>query len=206
MNNRYPDAALAFIATVVVGLAAVATSCTAPKMEVAYTEVAPGKLVRSEVAAAFEQAKASLQRVGIDIAVTSAHRTIERQRELIARNCKNPPGSLHCDPRPGRPPACMLAGMNPMSCPHTTGAAIDVFASGVRAADLCTNLDQEDCELPLEQQLVIRAMLGRGFCVHIHQLWHFEHLEATYRMDGPSSTLCTADLNHPRLQNLFKVR
>lgn len=113
---------------------------------------------------------------GVQLRVTSSYRSEQQQRDLIRRNCQNPPGAKTCNRKPGRPTTCMLTN-GPQSCPHTTGRAIDAW--GARDGRQCilqeTCLrDVTACRSNVCQAAVIAAMRQQGFCNLASEPWHFE--------------------------------
>lgn len=123
------------------------------------------------------------QKIGeenLGIIITSGYRSIDHQIRLINDNCSNPPGSKKgCDPKPGKPLTCILKDMKPSNCPHTTGAAVDVWGTvGGRQCILqgeCSrNKDTDACRQNECQKKLIQYMKAEGFCVLDKEAWHFE--------------------------------
>ncbi|MCR4280594.1 MAG: hypothetical protein NUV82_04200, partial [Candidatus Komeilibacteria bacterium] len=66
------------------------------------------------------------------------------------------------------------------SCPHTTGAAVDIVCKGKSSRDSC-------------QAIVKEIMLNAGFCQLTKEAWHFEYPLSSYN-GGPLrgfSSKCT---------------
>ncbi|MBI4435470.1 D-alanyl-D-alanine carboxypeptidase family protein [Candidatus Uhrbacteria bacterium] len=126
-----------------------------------------------------EAAAEILESQGYGMYITSSFRSVEKQKELIAQNCKNPPGSSTCDPKPGRPPTCILRDNNPANCPHTTGRALDIWAT--KKGQVCVVMSQcskdpnnDQCRKNECQGALIEAMKSAGFCNLSSEAWHFE--------------------------------
>ena len=119
---------------------------------------------------------ARLKDKGIKLVIASGYRTEAKQRELIARNCQNPPGSQTCNPKPGRPSTCILRD-GPTSCPHTTGRAVDVWP--VVGGTLSITQEQclankGACEQNPAMKSLADAMRAYDFCQLCSEPWHFE--------------------------------
>lgn len=136
----------------------------------------PAELLPSLQAAAQETMKKN-----VELSIASSFRTIEKQEELIRKNCKNPPGSKDCDPKPGRPQTCILQGGKAESCPHTTGRALDIWGAKRENGVLKQCISQEECmknkaacRADACQAAVLAAMKAQGFCNLSSEPWHFE--------------------------------
>ncbi len=71
----------------------------------------------------------TLARQQFGLRITSAFRSEEEQVKQILDKCQNPPRSDTCNHKPGKPNACILKGGNLSTCPHTTGRALDIWAT-----------------------------------------------------------------------------
>lgn len=135
--------------------------------------------ISKELLSAVLEAARSLKTQGIQLAITSGIRDINKQIELIKINCQNPPGSTSCNARPGKPPTCILRNNDPKNCPHTTGRAIDAwgFKDGqqcVKMKECKTDKNSDPCHANPCQAAVITAMKQAGFCNLNSEAWHFE--------------------------------
>lgn len=116
----------------------------------------------------FVTALNELTAAGTKTIVTSGLRSLEKQKQLIAKNCKG----TSCSP-----PTCLLKN-GPSSCPHTTGRAADIWAlnaSGSQAViqkQCLANVDA--CRNNQYQKKLIDFMHSKGFCVLNSEPWHFE--------------------------------
>lgn len=133
-----------------------------------------------ELVSGLEMAAQVLMENGYGMYITSSLRTVEKQKELIALNCKNPPGSTTCDPKPGRPTTCILKDLDPANCPHTTGRALDIWAT--KDGEVCVAQSQcssdpstDDCRADECQATLIQALKDQGFCNLQTEAWHFEN-------------------------------
>lgn len=102
---------------------------------------------------------AALSEKGISLVVTSAKRTLESQKNLVAKNC----ASGTCNPATCKPNA---DGSN---CPHVAGRALDVWGWQNGAQCGKTSACQKE---------VIRVMRDVGhFCNLVNPIeqWHFEY-------------------------------
>lgn len=133
--------------------------------------------VPADLTADIEAAATTLYSSGYGMSISSSFRSVEKQIELIYLNCQNAPGSDSCNPKPGRPTTCILRDMDPASCPHTTGRALDIWAtqSGSQciSQDACMN-DLDACRANPCQAALISAMKAKGFCNLQSEPWHFE--------------------------------
>jgi len=140
----------------------------------------PGKeQIPSDLVQSLDAAAKVLAQDGYGLYITSSYRSVEKQKELIAQNCKNPPGSATCDPKPGRPTTCILKNLDPATCPHTTGRALDVWAT--KDGQVCITQSQcssdpstDACRANECQSALIEAMRAQGFCSLSSEAWHFE--------------------------------
>lgn len=155
--------------------ATLATSFTAP--QTANIVGAGAKDVPSDLTSAVESAANELAEDDYGMHITSSFRTPEKQVELIIKNCQNPPGSATCNPKPGRPGTCMMRGNDPARCPHTSGYALDIWATGKNCVS-----SQATCQANLTtcrnnpcQAALISAMRNNGFCNLASEPWHFEN-------------------------------
>ena len=141
--------------------------------------------IGSETLELMKQAADILKNDGIQLLITSGHRKIEKQIQLIRENCQNPPGSDKCKPWANKPQTCILKGMDPANCPHTTGRAVDVWGfkdiNGDGTPEQCIKLDAcskdpkfDACRKNECQAKVIEAMKAVGFCSLNIEAWHFE--------------------------------
>jgi len=140
----------------------------------------------AEVVAASDAAFAA---GGYKVYITSGYRDpIADQVRLINAHCQNPPGSATCNPKPGKPTTCMFkkdanGNLDPTTCPHTTGNAIDLWGFEKKIlSDKYTQCigqpkcleDKNACRNNPCQKAVINAMLDQGYCVLNSEPWHFE--------------------------------
>lgn len=113
-----------------------------------------------------------LKKKGINAAVSSGYRSLEKQKQLIRENCGGYPPTRACNP-----PTCLLKN-GPTSCPHTTGSAVDIWAltpSGNQAISQKECLgDINACFNNTYQKALIAGMREQGFCVLASEPWHFE--------------------------------
>lgn len=135
--------------------------------------------VPAELVSEIEAVASAMNALGYGLSITSSFRTPAKQIELIEKNCNNPPGSSTCDPKPGRPTTCILKDLNPANCPHTTGRALDVWATkdGVQCitSSSCSKDPSTDaCRANTCQAALITAMKDQGFCNLSSEAWHFE--------------------------------
>jgi D-alanyl-D-alanine dipeptidase len=120
--------------------------------------------------------------------ITSAFRDPKKQMQLVNENCT--PESIavgKCAHKPGKSIACVpnATGTN---CPHTTGAAVDVWAACqdkntpgtwvncVSPDDIstCTNpANVKICQENKYQKILIKQM-DPYFCLWAKEAWHFE--------------------------------
>src|SRR3989338_3513389 len=90
----------------------------------------PGRSkVPSTLSDDIEDAAEELLKQGYGIHIASSFRSVDNQINEIRKNCKNPPGSNKCDPKQGGTQTCILKDMNPANCQHTTGKALDIWAT-----------------------------------------------------------------------------
>ncbi len=142
-----------------------------------------GQRVDYSIAIDLEKAASALKNKGISLVIASGLRSEAKQRELIALNCQNTPCAsppcnppISCNPKPGRPTTCMMNN-GPISCPHTTGRAVDVWPSmgSVQAITQKECLKNKTlCEQNTAMAAVIQAMRDQGFCKLCSEPWHFE--------------------------------
>lgn len=132
--------------------------------------------VSASMLPALQAAADALEDQDIALLITSGYRSEQSQRDQIADNCQNPPGSSTCNPKPGKAVACMLRN-GPKSCPHTTGRAVDAWGwqDGHQCIrkDACVK-DKDACRALPCQAAVIAAMRAQGFCNLASEPWHFE--------------------------------
>lgn len=137
-----------------------------------------GKQLTPEMIEAVQQAAKSLKTVSIKLYITDGYRSLEDQKRLILLNCKNAPGADKCDPKPGKPNTCVLKGLKPESCPHTTARAVDLwgFKNGRQCImqSQCKKGSDDPCRQDPCQSAVIQAMKNAGFCNLSSEAWHFE--------------------------------
>ena len=133
--------------------------------------------IPSELTADIESAAQTLASWGYGMSIASSFRSVEKQRELIYRNCQNPPGSSTCNRKPDKPTTCILKDNNAANCPHTTGRALDIWGttggSQCISQDACLS-DPAACRANTCQAAVISAMKTAGFCNLKSEPWHFE--------------------------------
>ncbi len=153
----------------------VATSFDAPE---GGNIIGPGILkVPANLKDPIENVAEELEKTGRGIYIAASFRTVAMQKTLIERNCQNPPGSATCNPKPNRAQTCILKDNNPANCPHTTGQALDIWAT--EGSEQCVR--QETClkslfqcqNNPCQKQLIDEMNL-EGFCVSDAEPWHFE--------------------------------
>lgn len=155
----------------------VATSFTTPTES---NIQGPGKsTVPTDLTSAIDAAAKTLSKDGYGMYMTSSYRSVEKQKDLIAQNCKNPPGSATCNPKSGRPTTCILKELNAAYCPHTTGRALDIWATKdgavcVTQSQCSTNPSTDACRANACQAALIKAMKEQGFCNLQSEAWHFE--------------------------------
>ncbi|MFH1405199.1 MAG: hypothetical protein ABIH21_03840 [Patescibacteria group bacterium] len=113
--------------------------------------------------------------------ITSTYRSFAKQVSLIEQYCQNPPGSKTCNPKPGKPVTCMLRGMDPKNCPHTTGMAIDIWGTHKINGNWTQSIMQPECIANRNacrkvkcQEALVDAMRSQGFCNLQSEPWHFE--------------------------------
>ncbi len=136
--------------------------------------------VPKDLAPLIEAAAAQVDAQGYGIYIASSFRTVEKQTSLILKYCNNPPGSATCDPKDGITYACMLRDGKAENCPHTTGRAIDMWAtcSGspcVTKAQCDNNPAVDKCRKNAGHSILISAMKAQGFCLLDSEAWHFEN-------------------------------
>lgn len=126
-------------------------------------------------------AAANLKAHGISLFITDGFRTVDKQKEKIAENCKNPPGSAKCEPLPGKVQTCILKDGEAKNCPHTTGVAVDVWGRGseckISQKDCKTDMATDPCRQDPCQAMVIAVMQDAGFCNYTGEAWHFESVK-----------------------------
>lgn len=117
---------------------------------------------------------------GYGMVVTSAYRDPAKQQSLINLNCpKGATKSGQCSP-----PTCLMLN-GPNSCPHTTGHAVDIWASksgticisapaGKTRVGYCSGSGKQECFNNECQKALIEEMKKQGFCVLQSEPWHFE--------------------------------
>jgi hypothetical protein len=133
--------------------------------------------IPAELAADIDSVAAKMNSFGLGISIASSFRSVEKQKELIAKNCQNPPGSTTCNPKTGKPTTCILKDLDPANCPHTTGRALDIW--GTRSGIQCISqkkclADVDACRADPCQAALISAMNAAGFCNLESEPWHFE--------------------------------
>lgn len=133
--------------------------------------------IPTELISDIQAAASTLATKGLSMSIASSFRSVDSQIALINQNCQNPPGSSTCNPKPGRPPTCILKNMDGANCPHTTGRALDIW--GVQSGKQCVRLgaclkDMKSCFANPCQYELIKAMRAQGFCVLSNEAWHFE--------------------------------
>jgi D-alanyl-D-alanine dipeptidase len=138
----------------------------------------PGnKIASTELITSMRAAAAELAKQNVHMIVTSGTRTVAEQTALIIKNCQNPPGSTTCNPKPGAVETCPLPSNNPLSCPHTSGQAVDVWATQGDekpiSQDEC-KANKPACERSPAMAALISAMRQAGFCKLDSEPWHFE--------------------------------
>ncbi|MBI5728147.1 MAG: hypothetical protein HY984_00135 [Candidatus Magasanikbacteria bacterium] len=117
--------------------------------------------------------------------ITSSFRTPEEQIAIIKDHCNNLPGSRTCDHKPDKTTACPMFGNppDPKNCPHTTGHALDIWATKKIGAgwEQCIKMRASECQSNKEaclndpcQKALIDAMRAQGFCRLDAEPWHFE--------------------------------
>ncbi len=138
----------------------------------------PGnKIATLPLITALQAAAAELAKQNVYVIVTSGTRTVAEQTALILKNCINPPGSTSCHPKPGGVETCPLPGNNPLSCPHTSGQAVDVWAAQGNSTPISQKACQANkpaCEQDPAMAALIAAMRAQGFCKLDSEPWHFE--------------------------------
>ena len=135
--------------------------------------------ISSELVTDVDAVAAALESKGYGMSISSALRTLQNQLDLITKNCQNPAGSATCNPKSGRPTTCILTGMNPANCPHTTGRALDVWGTKLGSTSQCITqdpcmADKAACRANPCQAALIAAMKAQGFCNLASEPWHFE--------------------------------
>ncbi|MBU0898019.1 MAG: D-alanyl-D-alanine carboxypeptidase family protein [Patescibacteria group bacterium] len=111
-----------------------------------------------------------LAKQNIQLLVTSGYRDIEKQKELIKKNCGGYPPKTKCSP-----PTCLLKN-GAKSCPHTTGRAVDIWVLKNKKQIISMKECQKDISnCRQKQKELINAMLAQGFCVLSTEPWHFEN-------------------------------
>jgi D-alanyl-D-alanine dipeptidase/type IV secretory pathway VirB2 component (pilin) len=139
-------------------------------------------LVPTDLVADIEAVAKALESQGYGLSITSGIRSLAEQKKQIALKCKNPPGSSSCNPRDGKTIACILKDNNPANCPHTTGRALDIWATKIDSSAQCISRSQcnsklgskDPCRLDKCQAALITAMKAQGFCNLSSEAWHFE--------------------------------
>lgn len=121
------------------------------------------KGVKADIVRALADADRVLNDNGVSLVVTSAYRSLEKQKDLAAENCEDPDADK-CSPLPDKALTCLPKG-DGSNCPHTTGRAVDVW--GVQNGKQCNK--SSPC-----QNAVIQIMKSKGFCVLNTEPWHFE--------------------------------
>ncbi len=147
----------------------------AEEAEVAGESVSGSLVTRNgyQIDSAFDAALVQIkQESGVNAIVTSGLRSLQKQQDLIRKNCGGFPATRTC-----APPTCLLKN-GPESCPHTTGRAVDIWAtneSGQQAImqKACMSNISACFENPYQKKL-IAAMKAKGFCVLSSEPWHFE--------------------------------
>ncbi len=119
----------------------------------------------------------NMAKLNMGISISSSFRTKEEQISTIKKHCWNAPGSDTCNPKPGQSKACIMPGLDPARCPHTSGRAIDMW--GTKNGSQCIMQSQCMADLPSCfknpcQAALIREMKSEGFCVLASEPWHFE--------------------------------
>ncbi|KPJ84780.1 hypothetical protein AMJ57_05440 [Parcubacteria bacterium SG8_24] len=159
--------------------------------------------VPANLAPLLEKVAEDMADEGYGIHISSGVRAISKQVELIKKNCQNPPGSRTCNPKStcGKtgtskcPITCMMynkdapgVSPNPGTCPHTAGAAVDVW--GVKLEEKSTSgwvscfpdpkeswtvqcKNKSSCNNECQQKLY-EIMEKHGFCLWSGEGWHFE--------------------------------
>ncbi|OGL66888.1 hypothetical protein A2856_00050 [Candidatus Uhrbacteria bacterium RIFCSPHIGHO2_01_FULL_63_20] len=145
--------------------------------------------VPSGLTASIEAVAKKLDTQGYGISIASSFRSVEKQVALIKQNCQNPPGSSTCNPKPGRPQTCILKGMDPANCPHTTGHALDIWATKETSDGIpvqCVSQEtclkkgnmpacfNDPCQKALIDAMKAEGFKAEGFCVLASEAWHFE--------------------------------
>lgn len=123
--------------------------------------------LREDTLEAFKKANNCLKSKNIKLQVNYFSRTLDEQQSLYAKNCKNGKCS---------PPTCNPnSGIN--SCPHTSGAAVDVVCEGKSS--------NHDCQNTLQA-----CFLDNGWCRLQSEKWHFEYplMKKDGKIRGFSST------------------
>lgn len=129
---------------------------------------------------------------GYQMIVASGYRTPQRQARLIVQHCQ--PCSEKFDPKKSddyyygiyktctgacSPSTCQMKN-GPISCPHTTGRAVDVW--GGKNGKICAfEGSSQECQKNLNacknndcQKALIEEMRKEGFCLLCVEAWHFE--------------------------------
>lgn len=149
---------------------------------------------------AIQEAALALRDQGYQLMVTSGFRSEQRQIELIQCYCNNPPGSQSCNPKDspcdgGAPTQTCILQNGPISCPHTTGRAVDAWGAkdgkqciskkkclqniAACRSGTCTpqeaTADPSLCAARACQAALIQQMKDVGqFCNLCSEPWHFE--------------------------------
>lgn len=132
------------------------------------------------------------------IYITDSFRSPDDQKRTITGHCDHPPApsSKSCDKKLGdnnpcvckhkfgKSDACMLLDGDPRNCPHTTGAALDVWGQKIENGNWkqciksikeeCSGDKIASCRANPCQAAAIAAMKEAGFCVLDSEPWHFE--------------------------------
>lgn len=128
----------------------------------------------------FLKAWVNLSGQGYGIYLASGYRDPQKQRSLIQQNCPiDPKKSGDCSP-----PTCLMLG-GTTSCPHTSGRAVDVWATkngkicieppaGYKRTGYCSKSGMQSCLDNECQKALIEAMRHEGFCLLCSEPWHFE--------------------------------
>lgn len=130
--------------------------------------------------------------------INDSFRSPDDQKRTITGHCDHPPApsSKSCDKKLGdnnpcvckhkfgKSGACMLLDGDPRNCPHTAGAALDVWGQKIENGNWkqciksikeeCSGDKIASCRANPCQAAVIAAMKEAGFCVLDSEPWHFE--------------------------------
>lgn len=133
--------------------------------------------IPSDFGASLTQVAQNMAKRNMGISIASSFRTKEEQINTIKKHCQNPPGSSTCNRKPGQSNACIMPGLDPANCPHTSGRAMDIWGS--QSGTQC--ITQAQCMADISacmnnpcQAALIREMKSEGFCVLASEPWHFE--------------------------------